>query len=62
VIATDDNVAGTDATHSMAERAGATIIEAECSHVIMVSQPAAVAEAILTPQQRLIGPPRAAVV
>jgi hypothetical protein len=32
----------------MAERADATITEAEGSHVIMVSQPEAVAEAILT--------------
>jgi hypothetical protein len=31
-----------------AERAGATITEAEGSHVIMVSQPEAVAEVILT--------------
>jgi len=33
---------------SMAERAGATITEAEGSHVIMVSQPEAVADVILT--------------
>jgi hypothetical protein len=31
----------------MAERAGATITEVEGSHVIMVSQPQAVAEVIL---------------
>jgi hypothetical protein len=34
-------------TRSMAKRAGATITEADGSHVIMVSQPAAVAEVIL---------------
>jgi hypothetical protein len=33
---------------SMAERAGATIAEVEGSHVIMVSQPDAVADVILT--------------
>ncbi len=33
---------------SMAERAGATITEVEGSHVIMVSQPEAVADVILT--------------
>ena len=32
----------------MAERAGAAITEVEGSHVIMVSQPGAVAEVILT--------------
>ena len=32
----------------MAERAGATITEVEGSHVIMMSQPQAVADAILT--------------
>ena len=48
VVATDDRAAGTDVTRSMAERAGATITEVEGSHVIMVSQPGTVAEAILT--------------
>jgi hypothetical protein len=33
---------------SMAERAGATITEAEGSHVIMVSQPGTVADVIRT--------------
>jgi hypothetical protein len=32
----------------MAERAGATITEVEGSHVIMISQPDAVADVILT--------------
>jgi pimeloyl-ACP methyl ester carboxylesterase len=48
VVATGDKAAGTDVTRSMAERAGATITEAEGSHVIMVSQPGAVAEVIMT--------------
>jgi predicted alpha/beta hydrolase family esterase len=48
VVATGDKAAGTDVIRSMAERAGATITEAEGSHVIMVSQPGAVAEVIMT--------------
>ena len=48
VVATGDKAAGTDVIRSMAERAGATITEAEGSHVVMVSQPEAVAGVILT--------------
>jgi pimeloyl-ACP methyl ester carboxylesterase len=48
VVATGDKAAGADVVRSMAERAGATITEAEGSHVIMVSQPQVVAEAVLT--------------
>jgi hypothetical protein len=48
VIATGDKAAGTAITRSMAERAGATITELDGSHVIMVSQPDAVAGVILT--------------
>jgi pimeloyl-ACP methyl ester carboxylesterase len=48
VVSTGDKAAGTDVVRSMAERAGAQITEAEGSHVIMVSQPQVVAEAILT--------------
>jgi pimeloyl-ACP methyl ester carboxylesterase len=48
VVSTGDKSAGTDVVRSMAERAGATITEVEGSHVIMVSQPQVVAEAILT--------------
>jgi pimeloyl-ACP methyl ester carboxylesterase len=48
VIATGDKAAGTDVTRSMAERAGATITEAEGSHVVMVSQPETVADVIQT--------------
>jgi pimeloyl-ACP methyl ester carboxylesterase len=47
VVATGDRAAGTDVTRSMAERAGATITEVEGSHVIMISQPQAVADVIL---------------
>jgi pimeloyl-ACP methyl ester carboxylesterase len=48
VVATGDKAAGADLTRSMAERAGATITELEGSHVIMVSQPEAVADVIQT--------------
>ena len=47
VLATSDKAAGTDVVRSMAERAGSTITEVEGSHVIMVSQPKAVADVIL---------------
>jgi len=47
VVATGDKAAGTDVVRSMAERANAKITELEGSHVIMVSQPQAVAEVIL---------------
>jgi len=48
VVATGDKAAGTDVIRSEAERAGATITEVEGSHVIMISQPQAVADVILT--------------
>jgi hypothetical protein len=48
VVATGDKAAGTDVVRSMAERAGAMITEVEGSHVIMVSQPGAVVDVILT--------------
>jgi pimeloyl-ACP methyl ester carboxylesterase len=47
VLASPDLAAGTDVVRSMAERAGAKITEIEGSHVIMVSQPQAVADVIL---------------
>ena len=47
VVATGDKAAGTDVVRSMAERAGANITEVDGSHVIMVSQPEAVAQVIL---------------
>lgn len=48
VVATGDKAAGADVTRAMAQRAGATITEVEGSHVIMISQPRAVTEVILT--------------
>src|ERR671929_2029653 len=48
VLASPDKAAGTDVVRAMAERAGATITEAEGSHVIMVSQPDVVADVIRT--------------
>jgi pimeloyl-ACP methyl ester carboxylesterase len=47
VVPTGDRAVGTDVARSMAERAGATISEVEGSHVIMISQPQAVADVIL---------------
>jgi pimeloyl-ACP methyl ester carboxylesterase len=47
VVATGDKAAGADVVRSMAQRAGADIIEVEGSHVIMISQPQAVADHIL---------------
>ena len=47
VVGTGDKAAGTGLTRSMAERAGATITEVDASHVIMVSQPKAVADVII---------------
>ena len=48
VVATGDKAAGTDITRSMAQRAGAEITELDGSHVIMVSQPQAVTDVIVT--------------
>jgi pimeloyl-ACP methyl ester carboxylesterase len=48
VVSSGDKVVGTDAVRSMAQRAGATITEAEGSHVIMISQPEIVTNVILT--------------
>jgi len=48
VVATGDKTIGTDLVRFMAERAGATITEVEGSHAIMVSQPQAVTDVILT--------------
>ena len=47
VIATGDKAAGSDVVRSMAARAGATSLEVQGSHVIMVSQPKAVTDVIL---------------
>jgi pimeloyl-ACP methyl ester carboxylesterase len=48
VVATGDKAAGADIVRSMAQRAKATITEIEGSHVIMISQPQAVTDVILT--------------
>lgn len=56
VVATGDKAAGADVIRSMAQRAGADIIEVEGSHVIMMSQPQAVANLILK-AARAVGEP-----
>ena len=43
---TGDKAAGADLVRSMAERAGADTVEVESSHLVMVSQPQAVADHI----------------
>lgn len=47
VVATGDKAAGTDVVRSMAERAKASITEVDGSHVIMISQPQAVAQVVM---------------
>jgi pimeloyl-ACP methyl ester carboxylesterase len=47
-VGTADKAAGADAVRSMAQRAGAKITEIEGSHVIMIYQPDAGTEVILT--------------
>jgi pimeloyl-ACP methyl ester carboxylesterase len=47
-VGTQDKAAGADVVRSMAQRAGAEITEIEGSHVIMISQPDAVTDVILT--------------
>jgi pimeloyl-ACP methyl ester carboxylesterase len=47
VVATGDKAAGSDLVRSMAQRAGADIVEVEGAHAIMVSQPQAVTDHIL---------------
>jgi len=48
VVATADRAAGSDLVRSMAQRAGADIVEVEGWHVIMVSPPQAVLRVIVT--------------
>lgn len=48
LLATADLALGIDAIRGMAERAGATISEVDASHVVMISQPQATADVILT--------------
>jgi pimeloyl-ACP methyl ester carboxylesterase len=47
VVATGDKAAGADLVRTMAQRAGADVVEVEGSHVVMVSQPQAVADIII---------------
>ena len=58
VVATGDKAAGADVIRSEAQRAGADITEVEGSHVIMISQPQAVTDVILTAAQPSAVPPR----
>jgi pimeloyl-ACP methyl ester carboxylesterase len=55
VVATGDKAAGADVVRSMALRAGADIVEVEGSHVIMISQPQAVTDHILTAARAVAG-------
>ena len=56
VVAVGDKAAGTDVIRSMAQRAGAKAVEIKGSHVIMVSQPQAVADVILEALQAVAKP------
>jgi hypothetical protein len=47
VVATGDKAAGSDVVRSMAQRAGADVVEVEGSHVVMVSQPQTVTDLVL---------------
>ena len=58
VVATGDKAAGTDVVRAQAQRAGAHITEVEGSHVIMISQPQAVTDVILTAARAVTGSPR----
>ena len=53
VVATGDKAAGADLVRSMAQRAHADITEIEGSHVIMISQPQAVTDVIVTAARSL---------
>lgn len=48
IVATGDKAAGADILRLTAERAGATTVEIDASHVVMVSQPQAVTDVIMT--------------
>jgi pimeloyl-ACP methyl ester carboxylesterase len=48
VVPTGDKTVGTDVVRFYAERAEATIVEVEGSHAIMISQPQAITDVILT--------------
>jgi pimeloyl-ACP methyl ester carboxylesterase len=53
LVATDDRAIHVDAQRSMARRAGSHIAETAGSHAVMVSQPTAVADLILTAARTL---------
>jgi pimeloyl-ACP methyl ester carboxylesterase len=55
VVATGDKAAGTDVVRAQAQRAGAVITEMEGSHVIMISQPQAVTDVIVTAARAVAG-------
>jgi pimeloyl-ACP methyl ester carboxylesterase len=55
VVATGDKAAGADIVRSMAQRAGADTAEVDGSHVIMISQPQAVTDHILTAARAVDG-------
>ncbi len=48
VVATGDKAAGSDVILANAERGGATITKIDSSHLVMVSQPQAVTDVIMT--------------
>jgi pimeloyl-ACP methyl ester carboxylesterase len=52
-VGTADKAAGSDVVRSVAERAGATITEIDASHAVMVTQPDAVTEVILTARKNV---------
>jgi pimeloyl-ACP methyl ester carboxylesterase len=58
VVATDDKAAGTDIVRSMAQRAGADIVEVAGSHLIMVSQPQVVVDVIVKATRTVSSPDR----
>ena len=58
VVATGDKAAGADLVRSMAQRAGADIVEVEGSHLIMISQPQAVTDHIVKAAQATVSPGR----
>jgi pimeloyl-ACP methyl ester carboxylesterase len=48
VVPTGDKAVGSDAVRFMAKRADATMVEIDASHVVMISQPQAVTDVIMT--------------
>jgi pimeloyl-ACP methyl ester carboxylesterase len=55
VVATGDKAVGADVVRAQAQRAGADITEVEGSHVIMISQPQAVTDVIVTAARAVAG-------